>query len=75
VTCSSYGAAAFEDFEAEVTIHSSRLENIDKSPVLVFVKVSVCLSCGKADFVMPPPQLARLSTNSEGVSNTVKKLE
>jgi hypothetical protein len=73
VTCPSCGSANLEKFESEVTIHSPRIKDIDNRPVLVFGEVSVCLSCGKADFVVPQPQLARLSTRSETVSKPVKK--
>jgi hypothetical protein len=63
VTCASCGSDHFEEFEAEITIHSPRLKNIDRYPVLVFAKLSVCQNCGKADFVVPEPQLARLSSD------------
>ena len=62
----SIQAATLEEFEAGVTGYCRPLEDIDKSPILVIAKVSVCLSCGKADFVVPSPQ-------SESVSKTANK--
>jgi len=73
VTCPSCGSANLEKFESEVTIHSPRIKNIDKRPVLVFGELSVCLSCGKAELVVPQPQLAHLSTRSETVSTPVRR--
>jgi len=72
VTCPFCGSANFEKFESEVIIHSPRIKNIDKAPVLVFGELSVCLSCGKAHFVVPQPQLARLSDHSETVGMPAK---
>jgi hypothetical protein len=37
-------------FPAEVCIHSSGRENLDKPPVFEFPKVLVCLECGFASF-------------------------
>ena len=71
--CPSCGSANLEKFESEVTIHSLRIKDIDKRPVLIFGELSVCLSCGKADLVVPQPQLAHLSTVSETVSKPVKE--
>lgn len=63
MTCASCWSKNFEELEAEITIHSPRLKNIDKPPVLVFAQLSVCSNCGKAEFVVPQPQLARFSNN------------
>jgi hypothetical protein len=64
VTCTSCGAVSVEEFESEITVHSPRLKNIDKPPVLVFGKLLVCLNCGKAQFDLQQPQLKQLSADS-----------
>jgi hypothetical protein len=63
VPCASCGSNDVEQREAEITIHSPRLEDIEKPPVLVFAQLSVCLNCGKAECVVPQPQLGRLSND------------
>ena len=70
--CASCGSDNFEEREAEITIHFPRLKHIDKPPVLVFTQLSVCLSCGKAEFVVSQPQLARLSDDSTQASDGTK---
>jgi hypothetical protein len=64
MTCPSCGSANFEKFESETAIHSPRIKNIDKPPILVFGESLVCLNCGHAEFVVPRPELARLSGGS-----------
>lgn len=70
MTCASCGSESFGQFESEITIHSPHLKDVDKHPVSVFAKLSVCLSCGQAHFVVPRPQLARLSS---GLSRDAKE--
>jgi hypothetical protein len=61
MTCTSCGSECLGKFESEISIHSSRLKDIEKRPVVVFEEVSVCLNCGKAEFVVPEKQLPLLA--------------
>jgi hypothetical protein len=73
VTCVSCGSVNIEEFESEITVHFPQLKKINEPPVLVFAKLSVCQSCGRADFVIPQPHLARLSSDSTRSNTPVKK--
>jgi len=61
VSCNSCGPANQEKFESEVSIHFSRLKDINKRPVVVFAELLVCMNCGKAEFILQENQLARLA--------------
>jgi hypothetical protein len=54
MTCTSCGSASLRTFESETSIHFPLLKDIDKLPVVVVCEeLLVCLSCGKAEFVVP----------------------
>jgi len=61
MACSSCGSAFHRKFESETSIHFPRLSEIDKRPVVVFAELSVCLNCGKAEFILPQEKLALLA--------------
>ena len=49
------------EFSAEMVVHLSGLKNLDKSGVLLFTKLKVCLGCGSAQFTVPETELAVLA--------------
>jgi hypothetical protein len=48
------------EFTAEINIHFGGLKNIDRSGVLVFPKLLVCLNCGASRFSTPGTELSQL---------------
>src|SRR6516162_1610683 len=59
MACSACGSTRLEKFESEVVIHFRRLKDIEKRPVVLSPELSVCLACGRAEFVVPEKQLSR----------------
>jgi hypothetical protein len=49
------------EFTAEMLVHLPGLKNLDKSGVLLFPKLSVCLECGHVEFTVPKTELALLA--------------
>jgi hypothetical protein len=47
-----------------MVVHCDGLKNLDKSGVLVFPKVLVCLSCCFSQFTVPRAELALLASDS-----------
>ena len=52
------------EFSAETIIHLGGLKNLDKSGVMLFPKVLVCLDCGFSQFTVPKAELALLASDS-----------
>jgi hypothetical protein len=61
MACNACGSVNQRKFLAEVGIHFPRLEDVTKSPVLVFPELLVCLDCGKTEFTVPRDELALLA--------------
>ena len=61
MACISCGAPNQGKFLAEVDIHFPELRNVNKSPVLFYPELLVCLNCGKAEFTVPKDQLVLLA--------------
>jgi hypothetical protein len=61
VMCASENQA---EFPAEVNIHFPGLQNLDKTSVLVFPILLVCLDCGCSRLLVPEPRLALLRNQS-----------
>ena len=59
MSCYACNLTRLQKFESEVIIHFSRLRDIEKRPVVLSPELSVCLVCGRAEFVVPEKQLAR----------------
>jgi hypothetical protein len=58
------------EFSAEMLVHLGGIKNLDKSGVVLFPKVLVCLDCGFSQFTAPKAELALLASdppNSERV--------
>jgi hypothetical protein len=49
-------------FPAEMIIHFPGIAGLDKPIVWVYPSISVCLNCGKAEFVVPEEQVELLRT-------------
>jgi len=58
--CKSCGSHNQKDFNAEINIHFPGREALDKSAVLVFPKLAVCLHCGFTEFTISETELYRL---------------
>jgi hypothetical protein len=54
------------EFGAEMLIHFPGLANLDKLPVWVFPKLSICLDCGSSRFITPESALALLAKGTPG---------
>ena len=60
VRCKSCGSANQHKFIGEMGIRSPGLKNIDKSIVLIFPQLIVCLDCGTSELVVPENKLGEL---------------
>ena len=49
-------------FTAEMNIHSTGMENLDKPSVWVFPELLICLDCGFLQFAVPVTELALLAS-------------
>jgi hypothetical protein len=61
MACRWCQAETVTEFGAEINIHFSAQEGLDKPTVLVFPKLVVCLSCGFTQFMLPEPKLRELA--------------
>jgi hypothetical protein len=52
------------EFSAEMMVHHRGFRNLDKSGVVLFPKVLVCLDCGFSQFTAPKAALALLASDS-----------
>ena len=68
--CQSCGSLRNQLFNGEVAIHFPAREGLTQPIVAVFPELRICLSCGVAEFVVPPAQLDILR-NPETPGQTV----
>lgn len=59
--CTECGLDKQAKFTAEIAVHVSGLNNIDKPPLFVFPEILVCMNCGNAEFTVPESQLRMLA--------------
>ena len=52
------------EFSGELAIHFTGLAGLEKPIVWVFPRLSVCLDCGLAEFVVPEKELEVLRTGT-----------
>ena len=75
--CVSCGSSRQAEFDAEINLHFSGLQNLDTPSMLQFPKVWVCLDCGFSRFCIPETELERLggATKTREVSrkNTLSR--
>jgi hypothetical protein len=57
VSCKTCGSDKQSKFTAEVAIHFPGLSGLEEPIVWVFPALSVCLNCGKAEFLVPETEL------------------
>lgn len=48
-------------FRTETAIHLPGREGLNQSAVFVFVEISICAKCGKAEFTIPESELRLLN--------------
>jgi hypothetical protein len=59
--CNSCRSKNQIQFESEIFIHFSSIDDLDKLPVMVFPRLSVCLDCGVvSEFIIPATELREL---------------
>lgn len=58
MTCSCKSGK--REFGAEICVHFPGIENLDKPPLFIFPKLSVCLDCGATEFVVGKEELESL---------------
>jgi len=64
--CKTCGSDKQAKFTAEIAVHFSGPNNLDKPHLLVFPQILVCLNCGNAGFTIPQSQLPILATEMSG---------
>jgi len=62
--CLLCGSGNQAELTAEMVVHSSGLENLDKPGVWVFSKLLVCLACGGSHFEIPERELTAVAKNT-----------
>jgi hypothetical protein len=60
--CNSCSSNDLREFKGEFAIHFAGIEGLSKAIVWVFPEVSVCLTCGMAQFHVPDRELSVLGT-------------
>jgi hypothetical protein len=58
--CKSCQSESQQELSAEMIVHFSGLEGLDKPIVWVFPKLTVCMDCGFTEFAIPETELALL---------------
>jgi hypothetical protein len=74
--CTSCHSVNLAEFTAEMVIHFRGLRNLDHAGLPTFPELSVCLSCGSAQFVVPEGELGlladRIAANDASASVKLK---
>jgi hypothetical protein len=60
MACKKCGAAAQQEFPAEVSLNFPGLQRIHLSPVYAAQTLLVCLNCGYSELILPEPKLDQL---------------
>jgi hypothetical protein len=61
MNCNTCQSADWREFTAEINIHFPKMKGIDIPTVWVFPTISVCMSCGTAQFRIPEAERERLA--------------
>ncbi len=64
MNCLSCASNYQAEFAAEMIIHFSGIENLDKPGVWVFPRLLVCLDCGFSRFTLQEPELPVLASGA-----------
>jgi hypothetical protein len=68
--CPSCGSGHQTEFMAEINVHFSGLQNLDRPGVLVFPRVMICLDCGFSRFNTPQAELVELTIGTSTETST-----
>ena len=63
-SCTSCQSEIRKTFTSEIAIHFPGIEGLNKPIVWVFPTISVCLDCGRAQFMVPERELKVLRTGA-----------
>ncbi len=69
-SCQSHNQA---EFTAEMIVHLSGPENLDKPGVWLFPKLSVCLDCGVSRFTIPQPSKLLLTSDAQKAESPAQR--
>ena len=72
MACISCGAINQGRFLSDVDIHLPGLRNVEKSPVLVYPELLVCLNRGKAEFTVPKEELVLFAASDASDTNDAR---
>jgi hypothetical protein len=64
MSCLSCRSARMAELTAEMIVHFSGLENLDKAGVWVFPKLTVCLECGFSQFTISETELESIAKSA-----------
>lgn len=64
--CKACQADTIRILSGEIALHVPGLDGLDMPIVWVFPKVTICLSCGVAEFQIPERELQLLQDSEEG---------
>lgn len=62
--CISCRSENLNTFTSEIAIHFPGIEGLNKPIVWVFPRISVCMDCGMAQFMIPEKELEVLQTGA-----------
>ena len=75
MVCKSCRSENQRKFNSEINVHLSGLKNLDKPPVFVFPRLSVCLDCGFAEFAIPEAELCLLGKDANTGSTATSSVQ
>jgi hypothetical protein len=61
MTCKACGSQQLSKLEAELCVHLGGLRELGQPPEIMFPTLTICLSCGFAEFKMDQSELCMLS--------------
>lgn len=73
MSCTSCASGRRKQFVAEIAVHFSGLNNLDKPSVFVFPEILVCLECGFSQFTLTNPELTLLAEGAATDNTSIKK--
>ena len=73
--CTSCASKKIGKFGGEIGLHFKGIAELEKPVVFLFPEVTVCLSCGHAQFTVPEEELRVLTTNTpvEGTATLLSR--